>query len=270
MKKNWRPTSHQSPDCKSRQGPFDKGPEGWGPTSVVPLDKGGWKRDFKGRPTEGFDKGGWKGDLTNTEGFTHKGAAILFLLCAALTAAFIGCGDCTTATEKTYNYTPAATLRLATEPPSCPKADERFSDEHFTVDTAAIIAKLGGGSASYAPAEGEAAKPDYIPDTISVGPYTKCLIHTEKADPHTDCAPNNYFKLFFGVSQEEIEEIYFISLFGLESLNAVIKTPLTDGTGCTFYLYEDLNDGASGSVECYNPKNTHPSGTYSFIWHAPQ
>ncbi len=172
-------------------------------------------------------------------------------------------GSCTTATEKTY--TPTASVFKATDTPSCPKADERFD-----VDTAAIIAKFAGGSATYAPAEGEVAKPDYIPDTITVGEYIKCLIHTETVDPNTKCMGNNYFKLYFAVSEEGVAEITYTTSGNYNYLVATIETPLTDGTGCTFHLSEDFSDGSSCYVKCYNPENNHTAGIHSFVWHAPQ
>lgn len=182
-----------------------------------------------------------------------------------LTLALCACsGDCTTATEKTY--TPTATLLLATESPSCPQADERF-----TVDTAAIIARFAGGSATHDPTADGDPKPDYIPATITIGPYTQCLLHTEKADPHTDCAPNNYFKLSFGVSQEEIEEICFTNEQGASGFIAIIKTPLTDGTICKFGVSTDVIDGGECAAYCYNPTKIGGGErpNFPFIWHAP-
>ena len=193
----------------------------------------------------------------------------LFAVIALTVAVFalISCdnGSCTTATEKTY--TPTASVFKATETPSCPKADDRFD-----VDTAAIIAKFAGGSATYAPTEGEVAKPDYIPDTITIGEYTKCLIHSETIDPNTDCEGNNYFKLFFAISEERIEEISYTNEHGYGFLRANIEIPLTDGTICHLGVGEDLADNGECHVGCSNPEvfggGDKPS--YSFVWHAPQ
>jgi hypothetical protein len=191
----------------------------------------------------------------------------LFAVIALAVALFAlaGCdSSCTTATEKTY--TPTASVFKATDTPSCPKADDRFD-----VDTAAIIAKFAGGSATYAPAEGEVAKPDYIPDTITVGQYTKCFIHTETVDPNTKCMGNNYFKLYFAFSSEEITEINYSYEFAVGSLVATIKTPLTDGTICSFSAYGDVVDGGECKATCYNPtKHSGEQPHYSFVWHAPQ